>query len=133
KRIELGETWRNEFTNPIFGAAYGEVIVQENVLPHPRPSVSTGRFAATDTEGIDSGPDYRVIRFLADVSGAVTFYRTSVSNGFTDLEPGDVFSGRVKVGNPNTFPVTMRAGFIRRTNSQATLESSRTGDVTIPG
>src|SRR5699024_6487843 len=79
-----------------------------------------------------NGEDYREIELTSDAEGSRTFYRTSPNNGHLFPEPGETYSGRVGVGNPNSYPITLRAGFIRTETANITLSSTRTDDVTVP-
>lgn len=132
ERIQLEESWRNEFTNPNFGGGVGLVTVWENLLPAPRPSRSSTRYSMTDAEAVVNGDDYREIELTADVSGSTTVYRTGSASGFEDFSSGEVFSARVGVGNPNSYPVTLRAGIVRLASSSVAYAPTRSDDVTIP-
>src|SRR5699024_4861168 len=122
----------NVFPNPEFKGGVGVVTVWENLIPSPRPSYSTSRYATTSARGVRSGENYREVEITADVSGDTTVYRTNSGNGHEDFEAGEVYSGRVGVGNPNPYPVTVRAGFIRNTGSSVAYGPTRSADVTIP-
>src|SRR5699024_6928740 len=115
ERIELGETWRNEYENPTFAGGVGLVTVWENLIASPRPSCSTARYQTTSATGVASGGNSREVGITSDVTGETTFYRTQSTNGHDDIAPGETYTGRVGVGNPNAFPVTVRAGFLRTT------------------
>ena len=132
ERIQLEETWRNEYENPTFAGGVGLVTVWENLLPTPRPSRSSARYSMTDAEAVVNGDDYREIELTADVSGDTTVYRTGSASGFVDFSSGEVFSARVGVGNPNSYPVTLRAGIVRLASSSVAYGPTRSDDVTIP-
>lgn len=127
-------TVTNLFTNPDMVATDGDVVVWENLLPSPDPSLTPGAFTTTGIVASSHG-DGRLITFEEAMgAGTTTFYKSTSSNGHTPVEEGEVYSARGGVRNISDWPVTLRFGMIRTTSASLVLNSARSDDVTVqPG